>query len=373
MADPTWGSPGVKVARSGAEAAQVRSPPLLALTLVLAAGAVGLAPGTAHAESVADAQRAATVAAGTVAALQPEVDTALVGYRQAADALDVAVTQGLRAQASARAAAAAADGARRASDQRLRALYMSGGPALLYASVLGATGPADTALRLATVQRIVAVDAAQLAQLSGEGARRQQRARALLADAGAQATAVRTAVDRWAVLADLLARQQAVLDGLSARARLLADAQRAAAQVAAARAAAAQVTVPTHLTPMPIPPAYLRLYQAAAPTCPGLSWTVLAAIGQVESGHGRNAGVSTAGARGPMQFLPATFAAYAVDGSGDGVRSIDDPADAIFTAARYLCANGAGAGPDGLRRALFAYNRADWYVRLVLDLAGQIR
>ena len=66
---------------------------------------------------------------------------------------------------------------------------------------------------------------------------------------------------------------------------------------------------------------------------------MLAAIGQVESGHGRNTSTSSAGAMGPMQFEPATFAAYAVDGDHDGVKSIMDPADAIYTAAHYLCAN----------------------------------
>ncbi len=73
-----------------------------------------------------------------------------------------------------------------------------------------------------------------------------------------------------------------------------------------------------------------------------------------------------------MQFMPATFEAYGVDGNGDGVRDILDPADSVFSAANYLCASGAGQGPDGLRRALFAYNHAQWYVELVLNVAGQL-
>ena len=72
---------------------------------------------------------------------------------------------------------------------------------------------------------------------------------------------------------------------------------------------------------------------------------------------------------GPMQFLPSTFAAYAVDGDGDGVADIWNAADSIFTAAKYLCANGAGGGPRALYNAIWHYNHADWYVQMVLSLA----
>ncbi|QKW40772.1 lytic transglycosylase domain-containing protein [Actinomadura sp. NAK00032] len=114
---------------------------------------------------------------------------------------------------------------------------------------------------------------------------------------------------------------------------------------------------------------YLDLYKKAATTCPGLSWTVLAAIGQVESDHGRNAGRSSAGALGPMQFMPATWKAYGVDGDGDGKADIMNPFDAIPGAAKYLCANGAGRGGKQLYRAVWHYNHADWYVQKVLNLA----
>ena len=82
---------------------------------------------------------------------------------------------------------------------------------------------------------------------------------------------------------------------------------------------------------------------------------------------------SSAGAIGPMQFMPATFAGYAVDGDGDGRTDAWDTEDAIFTAARYLCRSGAGQGPDGVRQALFTYNRAQWYVELVLGAQRSIR
>ncbi|MEV5826279.1 lytic transglycosylase domain-containing protein [Spirillospora sp. NPDC052242] len=114
---------------------------------------------------------------------------------------------------------------------------------------------------------------------------------------------------------------------------------------------------------------YLDLYKRAATTCPGLSWTVLAAIGQVESSHGRNVGPSSAGALGPMQFMPATWKAYGVDGDGDGKADIMNPYDAIPGAAKYLCANGAGQGGRQLYRAVWHYNHADWYVQKVLNLA----
>ncbi|WP_232835882.1 lytic transglycosylase domain-containing protein [Actinocorallia populi] len=111
---------------------------------------------------------------------------------------------------------------------------------------------------------------------------------------------------------------------------------------------------------------YLDLYKKAATTCPGLSWTVLAAIGQVESDHGTNVGPSSAGALGPMQFMPATWRSYGVDGDGDGRADIMNPYDAIPAAARYLCASGA---QRDLYKAVYAYNHADWYVRKVLSLA----
>jgi len=119
-----------------------------------------------------------------------------------------------------------------------------------------------------------------------------------------------------------------------------------------------------------IPASYLALYRAAASTCAGLPWTVLAGIGAVETGHGANVHRSVKGAIGPMQFLPSTFAAYGVDGNGDGVADIHDPADAIYSAARYLCLWGAGRGGQSLYDAIWAYNHADWYVRLVIQYAN---
>ncbi|MEU2721592.1 bifunctional lytic transglycosylase/C40 family peptidase [Streptomyces smyrnaeus] len=135
-----------------------------------------------------------------------------------------------------------------------------------------------------------------------------------------------------------------------------------------AAAAASGFELPSRYAKKDIPAAYLALYQRAAPECPGLSWTILAAIGKVESNHGRHATMrSSAGALGPMQFLPATFHRYAhpVPPGGKRPPTAWDPVDAVYAAARMLCANGAKDGKD-LRGALFAYNHADWYVRKVL-------
>ncbi len=127
-----------------------------------------------------------------------------------------------------------------------------------------------------------------------------------------------------------------------------------------------------------IPADYLGLYQRAATACPGLSWTVLAAIGTIESDNGRSSavgvhsGANSAGAAGPMQFEPATFAAYAqpVPAGGADPPSPYDPVDAIYAAAGYLCAAGARNHTD-LVGAIYRYNHAGWYVTDVLTLAAR--
>ncbi|MFE7302544.1 NlpC/P60 family protein [Streptomyces sp. NPDC057579] len=123
-----------------------------------------------------------------------------------------------------------------------------------------------------------------------------------------------------------------------------------------------------------IPPKMLALYRQAAPaTCRGLEWSVLAAIGKVETDHARHPTMrSSAGAVGPMQFLPATFTGYAypVPPGGADPPTPWDATDAVWAAARMLCANGAKTGTNsGLYKAIYSYNHADWYVQKVLDQA----
>lgn len=129
-----------------------------------------------------------------------------------------------------------------------------------------------------------------------------------------------------------------------------------------------------------IPADMLAIYQSepVKRQCPGLSWTIVAAIGHLESNDNRNPGISSAGARGASQFMPTTWessgqlvvqvgvfgevkAGYGVDGDGDGLADIMNPLDSVPASARLLCANGGG-NPNTLRNAVYAYNHAWWYV-----------
>ena len=133
-----------------------------------------------------------------------------------------------------------------------------------------------------------------------------------------------------------------------------------------------KLPVATNVPTTGVPGSYLTLYKASAEMyCPGMSWTVLAAIGEIESGNGANDGPSSAGALGPMQFMPATWAEWGINGFGQtGPPDIMNPLDAVPSAARMLCADGAG-NPATLRGAIFAYNHATWYVDEVLALASE--
>lgn len=117
---------------------------------------------------------------------------------------------------------------------------------------------------------------------------------------------------------------------------------------------------------IPAPPApELEGYYREAEARFGVPWAYLAAVHLVESRMGRIRGTSTAGAEGPMQFLPRTWQAYGMGGD------INNARDAIFGAANYLRANKTGAG-DGMANALFNYNHSQRYVRAVTAYAKQI-
>lgn len=97
---------------------------------------------------------------------------------------------------------------------------------------------------------------------------------------------------------------------------------------------------------------------------------MLAAVGYVESRHGANTGPSSAGALGPMQFIPDTWRTYGRDGNGDGRKDVHDPDDAVPAAAAYLCAHGAATD---VRGALWHYNHSWRYVDHVLAVADRLR
>lgn len=140
-------------------------------------------------------------------------------------------------------------------------------------------------------------------------------------------------------------------------------AAQAAAAAEAARVAASRKVVVVNSAPVDMQ----ALYSAAGSRF-GVSPALLAAVHFVESGQRGDTTVSSyAGAQGPMQFMPSTFRAYAVDGDGDGVANIYDVHDAVFTASKYLAANGAASG--NVTNALFRYNHSMSYVQKVLSIA----
>ena len=140
---------------------------------------------------------------------------------------------------------------------------------------------------------------------------------------------------------------------------------------------AAAPSVPSaNTTAAGIPANYARLYRRAGSTCPHLDWALLAAIGKVETNHGRSqlpgvsSGSNSAGAQGPMQFLPATFAGVRARHPAVG-GNVYNPAHAIPAAAHMLCDNGVRDGR--IYDAVFSYNHAGWYVDKVQAQAAAYR
>jgi cell wall-associated NlpC family hydrolase len=164
----------------------------------------------------------------------------------------------------------------------------------------------------------------------------------------------------------------------------------AVAGITRQQAAACQAPAAASSTAASIPAGYLSDYQKAGAAY-GISWTVLAGIGTVESDNGRSemqgvhSGTNPFGAAGPMQFgvggaagdtwggapvHPASerTSGYGIDGDGDGIADVYDPGDAIPSAAWFLQAHGASTG---LQAALFAFNHSAAYVSDVLSWAAR--
>jgi hypothetical protein len=194
----------------------------------------------------------------------------------------------------------------------------------------------------------------------------------------ADETALRSPATPAADIPALARRQQAAYRAVSARPAALAHVLArlpeplrpiAQANVDAGAELRTMTKPKTDLPPwkiIPPPPAEeLQRYYQEAEAKFGVPWAYLASVHLVETRMGRIRGTSTAGAQGPMQFLPATWKAYGMGGD------INDPHDAIFGAANYLKANG---GADGrMDNALYRYNNSNHYVRAVTLYAQQMQ
>jgi membrane-bound lytic murein transglycosylase B len=123
----------------------------------------------------------------------------------------------------------------------------------------------------------------------------------------------------------------------------------------------AKDTLPAWRIEAPRPAAELLAHYREAEAASGVGWNYLAAVNLIETRLGSIVGTSTAGAQGPMQFLPSTFAAY---GEGGDIHA---PRDSILAAGRYLAANGFVTDPD---HALYRYNNSDHYVQAVKNYAA---
>jgi membrane-bound lytic murein transglycosylase B len=235
---------------------------------------------------------------------------------------------------------------------------------------------------------------AGLAAFLGSGSRQEHRA--ARAPAGLHASATRLPRDPVQLAAVLSQAQRTIDDPASSAAQLRSAAraqqgatvvlarERANAQHAvirrlsgavaatlradlAAAAALARLNPPRRSLPpwriAPAPaPAVLLGYFKSAQSRYGVPWQYLAAIELIESDFGRVVGLSTAGAEGPMQFMPATWAAY-------GKGNVHNQRDAIYAAARYLVASGAPADMSG---AIYHYNLSRDYVAAVRAYAGRM-
>ncbi|HWA65137.1 MAG TPA: lytic transglycosylase domain-containing protein [Mycobacteriales bacterium] len=342
------------------------------MALALMATLFPLATGSAHAATGGDPSATAAQLLAKVQRLQAKVNVAERKYARSFTTVTQSVSRAISADQVSSAVQVQAASAQTELLDRVRGLYESGGPLAAYAQFLG-TGDITSSLdRTMLASRVVSAQVADVRDVQREALAAQHAASRAEHNEHVHIATVAVINRAASRVGALLAQQKS----------LLASADQALAAVQQAESTLHQQTA--HFTSIGntaaattsglriLPPSeeFLSLYQSAASYCPGLSWTILAAIGQVESGHGRNDGPSYAGAMGPMQFEPATFEAYGIDGDRDGVKNIDDPADAIYSAANYLCANGAGHGGTALYNAIWHYNHADWYVNMVETLAG---
>ena len=153
----------------------------------------------------------------------------------------------------------------------------------------------------------------------------------------------------------------AVLRAVPASVRSVIQANISAAQQIATLNGASSGLPHWRIIAPPAPDVLLGYYREAQHAY-GVQWQYLAAINLIETNMGRIQGLSSAGAQGPMQFMPATWASY---GRGD----VNNPHDAILAAGRYLQAHGSASN---MSRAIYAYNPSTLYVRAVQLYAQQM-
>jgi membrane-bound lytic murein transglycosylase B len=133
---------------------------------------------------------------------------------------------------------------------------------------------------------------------------------------------------------------------------------------------ATESAVAARLSAAGLNPQWAGLYLSVSQKT-GTPWQLLAAVHRIETGQsGTTTRTSYAGATGPMQFMPATFRAYASDGNGDGTTDIHNIDDAMLSAGRYLAANGANHGQ--YQGALYHYNHSWTYVANVTAIARKL-
>jgi membrane-bound lytic murein transglycosylase B len=181
----------------------------------------------------------------------------------------------------------------------------------------------------------------------------------LVAAAGA------TAQVAYLALVDRPDWDAAVLAAVPAQVRDVVRRNTAAGRELRAMTTRPPTTVPAWRIVEPLPAPQLRTYYAEAQRRFRVPWSVLAAVHLVETRMGRIVGLSTANARGPMQFLPDTWTRYGLGGDVWNTR------DAILGAANYLAVQGAADGTDaGLDKALYSYNNDSRYVQAVRRYAA---
>lgn len=349
------------------------------LLAVTALGVTALSVPVAAAQPVTDARTARAAAERAeqrVTELTRRLDEQLAARDEAMAALASSVQRSVATETAADRARELAADARGRQSRTVRAFYRGGGQLGVYASVLDSGSLQDALDRTAMARRVLRWTASGIVEQDRAAEAARQDAEQASGDATGQVVTVADVLAASEGIELTLLEAEEELDRLSEEATRLEVAEQARRRLAAARARAAVSSstlgrsVPT--TAVPVPPAYLALYRQAATRCPGMRWTLLAAVGQVESRHGQVNGPSSAGAVGPMQFMPRTFAAYGVDGNGDGRTDPWDPADAIPSAAVYLCTNGGGGSDAQVRQSLLRYNNAQWYVDLVLGVEASL-